>query len=125
MSENKTRVLTCIICPRGCELSVTLSAGEGDVSSVTGNACKRGLTYARTECVSPMRTVTTTARCECGAVIPVKTDSPVPKALVLEVVRVINATRVPCKSKIGDRFIKNVLNTGANVVATANSACEE
>ena len=53
--------ITCINCPVGCRLSVTLENGQ--VTSVTGNTCKRGEIYARQECVDPQRMVT--------AVIPV------------------------------------------------------
>ena len=42
-----TRELTCIGCPMGCPLTVTMEADE--VISVTGNTCKRGDVYARKE----------------------------------------------------------------------------
>ena len=50
----KERALTCIVCPRGCPLTVTLGEG-GEVLSVTGNAGKRGVEYATTECTPPHR----------------------------------------------------------------------
>ena len=39
------RQLTCIGCPMGCQLIATLE--NGVVTSVTGNTCKRGDSYAR------------------------------------------------------------------------------
>ena len=39
--------LTCIGCPMGCPLTVTMENGE--VKDVTGNTCKRGDDYARKE----------------------------------------------------------------------------
>ena len=54
------RQLTCIGCPMGCQLIATLE--NGVVTSVTGNTCKRGDSYARKECVAPARTVTGTVR---------------------------------------------------------------
>ena len=39
MGTVTTRELTCIGCPMGCPLIVTMEAGE--VISVTGNTCKR------------------------------------------------------------------------------------
>ena len=45
MGTVTTRELTCIGCPMGCPLIVTMEAGE--VISVTGNTCKRGDVYAR------------------------------------------------------------------------------
>ena len=34
------RNLTCIVCPMGCQLSVTVD--QGKVSAVFGNSCPRG-----------------------------------------------------------------------------------
>ena len=56
--------LTCIACPLGCNLVVTME--EKNVLNVTGNTCPRGKEYAITECTSPKRTVTTTVLCENG-----------------------------------------------------------
>ena len=52
-------IITCINCPVGCRMEVV---HEGEtVISVTGNTCKRGDTYARQECVAPLRMVTAVA----------------------------------------------------------------
>ena len=56
------QTITCISCPVGCRMTVTLD--NGVFVSVTGNTCKRGEVYAKQECVAPQRMVT--------AVIPVK-----------------------------------------------------
>ena len=52
--------LTCIGCPMGCPLTVTMENGE--VKDVTGNTCKRGDDYARKEVTNPTRIVTSTAK---------------------------------------------------------------
>ena len=114
------RKLTCIVCPRGCEMEVALGEG-GEVLSVSGNACKRGAVYANDECTHPRRTVTSTVMLEDGRPLPVKTAGTVPKELVFEVMKEINAKRVPVGTKIGDVIIENVSGTGVDVVATANS----
>ena len=114
----KDRALTCIICPRGCALTVKFDT-DGSVSEVLGNICARGKNYAVTECTAPMRTVTSTVRCEDGAVVPVKTNRPVPKGEVFTVMEMINSVKAPCKLHIGDVIISNVCGTGADVVATA------
>ena len=41
------RELTCIGCPLGCSITVTLENGE--IKDVTGYTCKRGHDYARKE----------------------------------------------------------------------------
>ena len=113
-----TRELTCIVCPRGCDLTVTIE--DGKVISVGGNACRRGVTYAENECTHPVRTVTSTMACENGAVVSVKTDRPIPKELVFDCMKAINAAKAPEGTKIGDVLIANVLGTDANIVATPN-----
>ena len=113
----KKRELTCIICPRGCALSVTLS-DSNEVFGVEGNACPRGLVYANAECTNPVRTVTTTIRCENGEVLPVKTDRPIPKSRVFDVMEAIRGAVAPAGAKIGDVVIVGVSGTEANVVIT-------
>ena len=71
------RELTCIVCPMGCPLVVELDGKK--VVSVSGNTCPRGAKYAEAECTNPERTITTTMKCENGAVVPVKTNTPIPK----------------------------------------------
>ena len=116
--STKIRELTCIVCPRGCQLSVEL---DGDkVIGVSGNICKRGLGYAEAECTHPERTVTTTVRCASGKVVSVKTSAPVPKGKVFEVMAEINRTVAENGIKIGDVIIANVAGTGVSVVATSN-----
>ena len=51
--------ITCISCPVGCRMQVTVEKGE--VSQVTGNACKRGEVYARKESLRQERMVTAVA----------------------------------------------------------------
>ena len=114
----KKRELTCIVCPRGCGLTVELSE-EGKVLSVSGNICKRGVTYAENECTNPMRTVTSTVRCKGGAMVAVKTGTTVPKAMMFDIMKAINEATAPDDVKIGDVIIKNICGiVGADLVAT-------
>ena len=46
------RELTCIVCPKGCQLTVELEGKK--VLSVEGYTCKRGVAYAEAECTAPM-----------------------------------------------------------------------
>lgn len=112
------RELTCIVCPKGCQLKVELDGKK--VVSVSGNTCKRGAVYAETECTAPMRTLTTTAPVEGGGVVPVKTDRTVPKELLFECMELVNAACVPADARLGYVVIENILGTGANVVTTRN-----
>lgn len=116
----KERELTCIVCPRGCNLVVKFNT-DGSISEITGNACKRGATYAENECTHPKRTVTSTVRCADGRIVAVKTADVVPKECVFDVMREINSARPDGKISIGDVIIENVADTGVAVVATANA----
>ena len=113
------RNLTCIVCPRGCSLEVELE--EGKVISVTGQSCKRGVVYAETECTHPTRTLTTTMALENGGVLAVRTDKPIPKELVFDCMKAINAVKAPKGTRIGTVLIADVLGTGANVIASQNA----
>ena len=116
----KQRNLTCIVCPRGCALTVSFDDG-GAISSIEGFVCPRGRAYAESECTHPVRTVTSTVRCEGGAVVSVKTSSPIPKEKMFEVMKEINSTLAKRDVKIGDVVIASVAGTDADVVATANN----
>ena len=114
------RKLTCIVCPRGCEMEVALGEG-GELLGVSGNACKRGEGYATDECTHPRRTVTSTVKLEDGRPLPVKTSGTVPKELVFDVMVEINRATAIAGTRIGDIVVKNVCGTGVDVIATANS----
>ena len=114
-----TRDLTCIVCPRGCELEVQIDGKE--VLRVLGNACNRGSEYAFTEFNAPMRILTTTVAVEGGGVLPCKTNKGVPKDMLLECMKEINKLTVPKNTVIGQVIAWDILGTGADLVATANA----
>ncbi len=114
------RNLTCIVCPLGCNIKVDFDGKT--VKSIEGNTCPRGAGYAESECINPTRTVTTTVLCSNGEVLPVKTNNPIPKNMIFECMKAINNCKIILPIRVGDVIIKNVLNTGADVVATANKS---
>lgn len=111
--------LTCIQCPLGCPLTVTINNGK--VEKVEGNTCKRGEIYANKEVTAPTRTVTSTVRVKGGRgeVVAVKTKTDIPKNKVFDCMAEINKASTEAPVKIGDIIIKNVCGTGVDVVATA------
>lgn len=114
------RKLTCIGCPMGCPLTVTMEAGE--VISVTGNTCKRGDIYARKEVTNPTRIVTSTVRVTGGDayMVSVKTKEDIPKGKIFECVKALKTVEVPAPVHIGDVLLKDVAGTGVDIVATKN-----
>lgn len=111
------RELTCICCPLGCVMEVEFDGKN--VTSVIGNTCKRGEEYAKSECINPVRMVTSTIKNDCGKPVPVKTDRPIPKDKIFECMDIINRSTVKTPVKIGDVLIKDIF--GCNIVATADS----
>ena len=110
--------LICINCPQGCNLDVEFD--ENKIISVDGNECKMGVKYAEEEIFHPVRMVTTTAAVMDGFIklLPVKTSCPIDKSLTLNIVKEISKIRVEAPVKLGDIIIKNVLDTGADILAT-------
>ena len=115
----KERKLTCIVCPKGCDLRVEFN-DAGEIINIEGYTCPRGKDYAHSECTSPVRTVTSTIRCKDGDVVAVKTSLPIPKSMIFDVMKQINSVSADNDVKIGDVVIKNVLGTGADIVVTSN-----
>ena len=110
--------LICIVCPNGCHLKVD----EAHDYAVTGNACPRGAEYGRMELTNPTRVVTSTVRCTGGAHprCPVKTDRPVPKGRIFDVMEALNGVSLTAPVFLGQVVLENVCGTGANVIATRN-----
>jgi CxxC motif-containing protein len=123
--------IICITCPKGCHLKV-----DEETFAVTGNSCPRGAVYGANELRSPVRVVTSTVVVstspdkgrgtgEAGGGVtprrlPVKTDRPIPKGKMFEVMAEINRLRVKPPVQVGDVLIPNVAGTDGNVVATKN-----
>ena len=110
--------ITCTVCPRGC--SVTVEGTADRVTSVSGNSCKRGAEFATSEFLNPVRILTTLVGVagDPRTLIPVRTDRPIPKDKLFTCMAVIKKARATLPVKRGDVLVKNVADTGANVIAT-------
>ncbi len=108
--------LICIVCPKGCHLSVDEENGY----SVTGNGCPRGAEYGKNELTNPMRTVTSTVAITGAAQkrCPVKTNAPIPKAKMFEAVRALDGIVICSPVRVGDVVVKNVAGTDADIICT-------
>lgn len=109
------RKLVCIVCPRGCEMIAEIS---GDSVTVAGNACPNGARYAQTECLHPVRTVTATVRVanRKDTMVSVKTESPVAKDSMQEVMKCLRKTSVNAPLAIGDVVLESVC--GSKIIVT-------
>ena len=112
------QTVTCINCPVGCRMTVTLSDG-GDFISVSGNTCPRGAAYAKQECSLPLRMITAVIPVEGSAVpLSVKTATPVPKALISAVMHELSSLHLIAPVHLGQVILSDVLSTGSDIVAT-------
>ncbi len=113
----ETQIITCISCPVGCRMTVTVE--DGQVISVTGNACRRGDVYARQESVRPLRMVTAVTPVEGSAVpMSLKTSEPIPKEKIDECMAQVRALKLRLPILAGTVLLRDVAGTGANLVAT-------
>lgn len=117
--------LVCIVCPMGCllEVETTMIDGEKKVLSVFHNECKRGEDYAKKELTFPMRTLTTTVALVGGKeiLLPVKTQSEIPKDLLLQSMELLKRVKIPFPIKMGDIVYPDILGTGVDIIACKNA----
>ncbi len=115
----ETRNLTCIGCPMGCALTVTM---DGENITVAGNTCPVGEKYAKKEVTNPTRVVTSSVRVNGADIarVSVKTASDIPKNKIFDCMAEIMKIEVNAPVSIGDVIIENCAGTGVSVVATKN-----
>jgi CxxC motif-containing protein len=111
--------MTCIVCPIGCDLCIKKTKKGYEVS---GNKCPRGEKYAIEEMTAPKRTITSTVRISGSKlpVIPVKTSHAIPKEKIFDIMQLLEKVNVKSPVHIGDIVLKNVLDTGVDIIATKN-----
>ena len=109
-----SKELTCIVCPRGCRLTID------DNLNVTGNSCPRGAQYAKDELTNPKRMITSIVRVKNreNTMVSVKTSTSIPKGKIFDVLKEIAKVGVDAPVHFGDVLIKDVLGTGSDIVAT-------
>lgn len=108
------RDLVCIVCPKGCNLNCEMTGGT---VTVTGNTCPKGAEYAIRECIAPVRTVTAVVRVanRNNTMVSVKTEAPVPKESMMDVMAHLHSLRVNAPVKIGEVIS---VAFGTNIIIT-------
>lgn len=109
--------IICTVCPVGCVITVV---ENGEDLTITGNKCNRGITYASAEFKNPVRILTTTIKVNNSIhpLVPVRSSEPLPKDKIIECMNVIRTTSVSQPVHREDVLIKNILETGVDIVAT-------
>jgi len=111
--------MICIACPLGCRLSIYEdNSAEGFI--VSGNKCLRGIDYAVKEMTNPTRVLTTTVKISKAffSRIPVRTNGAIPKSLIYEAMKLINCIEIQAPVRMGQVLIKNILDTGVDIIAS-------
>jgi len=113
------QTITCINCPVGCRMNVSLSDENGMFLSVTGNNCPRGASYARQECTLPERMITAVIPVQGSAVpLSVKTSKPVPKSLIPDVMSLLGSVKLNLPVRAGQIIIADIFGSGSDIIAT-------
>lgn len=124
-TNKKNTEFICTKCPMGCMLNLKIN---GEEIIVTGNTCKIGEKYGINEYKNPLRTITTSIKCNSNngfKMISVKTTDDISKTLLNDCLKEIKKINLHLKDneniKVGDVIIHNILNLNVDVVATRNS----
>lgn len=110
---------TCISCPMGCRLMVFEDTEDNELK-VTGNRCKRGITFAKDEFYSPKRIITTVLSMEDDdkEFLPVISDGGVPREKVWDCIHFLQEIQVKKPILAGEIIIRNILDTNVNIIAS-------
>jgi CxxC motif-containing protein len=112
--------IVCITCPNSCVMDVDEMAAP---IAVTGNKCKRGTEFALAELTHPMRTLT----CSVATTLPdvpvlsVRTTTEIPKEKIFAARKFLRGIVIDSRVGIGECIVKNILDTGADVIITSNA----
>lgn len=110
--------VVCVQCPVGCKIKFELI--DGKIAKVEGNKCPRGLAYLEDELREPKRVVPSSVRVIGGSyqLVSVKTSAPIPKKYIPQLMEKLRKMKINAPVKVGDVILKNVFDTGVDVVAT-------
>ena len=110
--------MICISCPIGCRISAEWE-NESDVT-ITGNKCQRGAVYGREEILSPRRVLTASIGINSSWLgrVPVMTNGTLPKGFIDPLLNKIYKMHLETPIARDDIIIKNIDNTGIDLIAT-------
>jgi CxxC motif-containing protein len=108
--------MTCIVCPNGCKLEVTYE----NTITVKNALCPKGVEYARNELMNPVRNLTSTVKVLDGVlpIVSVRSNKPVPKGRLAEIVRILRGVEVKAPVEFHQVVFSDILGTGAYIITT-------
>lgn len=113
--------IICIMCPLACKIQVEVDI-SGGIQKITNLKCKKGKEYAIEETKNPVRLFTTTVWTENSSkvLLPVRTNKPIPKKLLIEGMHVSKNIRARPPIKIGEIIVPKILGTEADLIASTD-----
>ena len=111
------KIVTCTVCPNGCEIQVDYTTKEDAV--LNGYGCKRGITYAIDEWFEPKRTFTSSIKISGSdrRALPVRTNMPIPKDMIMKAAETVSAMELHVPVTCGEVLAENFLGTEAKLVS--------
>ena len=112
--------LICIMCPKGCLLSVAIADGH----AVTGHSCEKGEKYGTEEVLHPTRVITSTVSIQ-GALhrrCPVKTCTAIPKDMIFAAMKTLEKVNLHAPVHAGQVIVKDICGTNVDFIATRDMA---
>ena len=115
-----TRVFTCILCPNGCEITVTHE--NGVISECQGHQCKNGKKYVEQELQDPRRTIASSVLVSGGdrPLVSVRLTAPIPRDLIFPLMEQIKKLCLQAPVEPGQVLLENVFGTGSNLITTSS-----
>lgn len=112
-----SKMIVCIICPKGCNIKV--EGEENRIDSITNHQCKRGYEYAQKEFISPCRILTTAVRMTGSnrQRLPVRTSKAIPKHLLMPCMAEIKKLSITGPVQFHEIILQDILGTGADLIA--------
>ena len=119
--------LTCIVCPKGCRVTVAYDPGTGIIESIDNAACTRGRAWVTREILDPVRMICSSVLVTGGVMplVSVRTDRPVPRIAIPAVMGEIRQVCTAAPVHSGEVIIANPAGTECNVIATRSVEPEQ
>jgi CxxC motif-containing protein len=110
--------MICFLCPNSCLLE---TVAEGTEIKVSGNLCTKGQEFAQKELTDPERVLTTTVRVRNRReLLSVRSDRPVKKAELSELVQKLKSFEVDLPIQIGQVLISGMGLNKVSIIATSD-----
>ncbi len=109
----------------GCTLEAVIEGEE--LIEVEGGGCRRGADFVREELTDPRRTLTTTVQVEDGTLplVPVRSETPLPKGLLLDVARALREVVLTAPVAQHQVVLEDALESGVDIITSRSLPRDE